>query len=200
MIRAKTVVLSFALSLTACNLAPKYSRPDFSLPSSWRNEPIAGEDLTNTAWWDRFEDPQMGKLIQLALANNNDLQVAVWRVYEYFAQYQSTRSSLFPQITGNGSALKERLPVDSNFLPPGSNTITPDFHMDLALSYEIDFWGTNRNATTAAFQEYLAEIENRRTVVLTLIGSVAEAYIILKQLNLQLETALKLMTTYEGLR
>lgn len=197
MIRRSPIILLFALSFSACNFAPKYSRPDFSMPSSWRSEPLAGEDLSNTSWWDRFEDPEMGRLIALALANNNDLQVAAWRVYEYFAQYQSTRSGLFPQITGNGGALKERLPVDSNFLPQGASPITPDYHMDLALSYEIDFWGSVRNATTAAFQEYLAQVENRRTVVLTLIGSVAEAYILLKQLNLQLETASKIMSSRE---
>ena len=195
--KLKPILLLCTLSFSACNLAPKYSRPDFNMPTSWRTEPLAGQDLTDTSWWDRFEDPQMGELIQLALANNNDLQVAAWRVYEYFAQYQATRSSLFPQITGNGSALKERLPVDSNFLPPTASPITPDYHMDLSLSYEIDFWGANRNATTAAFQEYLAQIENRRTVVITLIGSVAQGYILLKQLNLQLETARKLMSTYE---
>ncbi len=191
----KRVYLSaFALlASTSCNFAPKYSRPDFALPSTWRVEQQTGEDLAESSWWDRFEDPEMGRLIRLALKNNNNLQIAMWRVSEYLAQYQVAKSGLFPQITGNGGAVKERFPVDADFLPPGSSPITPDYHLNLSLSYEMDFWGKVRNQTTAAYAAYLAQIENRRTVVLTLIGSVAESYILLKQLSLQLETATKIM-------
>ena len=178
---------------TGCNFAPKYSRPDFTLPATWRVEEETGEDLANTTWWDQFKDPEMSRLIQLALHNNNDLQIAMWRVSEYLAQYQVAKSSLFPQISGNGGAVKEKFPVDADFLPAGTSPITPDYHLNLSLSYEFDFWGKVRNATTAAYASYLAQVENRRTVVLTLVGSVAESYIYLKQLLLQLDTATKIM-------
>ncbi|MES2198817.1 MAG: efflux transporter outer membrane subunit [Chlamydiota bacterium] len=184
---------ALVLLSTGCNFAPKYSRPDFNLPSTWRVEEKEGEDLANGTWWDRFNDPEMSRLIQLALHNNNDLQIAMWRVSEYLAQYQVAKSSLFPQISGNGGATKERFPVDADFLPPGTSPITPDYHLNLSLSYEFDFWGKVRNATTAAFASYLAQIENRRTVVLTLVGSVAQSYIYLKQLQLQLDAATAIM-------
>ena len=184
---------ALVLLSTGCNFAPKYSRPDVNLPTTWRVEEEAGVDLADTTWWDQFQDPEMGRLIQLALQNNNDLQIAMWRVCEYLSQYQVAKSSLFPQIAGNGGATKERFPVDSNFLPAGTSPITPDYHLNISLSYEFDFWGKVRNATTAAYSSYLAQIENRRTVVLTLVGAVAQAYIYLKQLLLQLDTATKIM-------
>lgn len=188
---------AFFLLSAGCNFAPKYSRPDFTLPTTWRVEEEEGKDLAETTWWDQFEDPEMGRLIRLALENNNDLQIAMWRVSEYLSQYQVAKSALFPQITGNGGAAKERFPIDADFLPLGKSPITPDFHLNLSLSYEFDFWGQVRNQTTAAYASYLAQIENRRTVVLSLIGSVAQAYIYLKQLLLQLDTATRIMKLRE---
>ena len=124
--------------------------------------------------------------MQMALDHNKDLKVAMWRVNEYLAQYQIVRSGLFPQVSANGSALKEQVPIDANFLPITISPITADYHLELSLAYEIDFWGKVRNQTSAAYSEYLAQVENRRTVILTLVGSVAQSYITLRQLDAQL--------------
>ena len=181
------------LTFASCNFAPKYTRPDVSLPSTWRVTSDEYSELVNANWWEELGDPTLTTLIQKALAHNNDLQIAVWRVCQYLAAYQVAKSPLLPQIGLNAAATKERLPVDENFLPPGVSSLTPDYHMFLSLSYELDFWGKNRNIAAASHYEYLAQIENRRTVVLTLIGSVAESYILLRQLDLQLALALQIL-------
>jgi outer membrane protein, multidrug efflux system len=183
--------------LAGCNLAPHYSRPDMALPTTWRTQSDEGSTLANQAWWEALGDPILNGLIQDALSYNNDLQVAIWTVCEYYAQYQVARSGLFPEIDLNAGALKERLPINQNFLPPGLGPVIPDYELNMSLSYELDFWGQIRNTAAAAYSEYLAQIENRRTVVLTLVGSVAQAYIYLRQLDLQLEIARKTLKSRE---
>jgi multidrug efflux system outer membrane protein len=170
-------------------LAPKYARPDQPVPTEWRVEAEEGSEFANNSWWKALGDEALDELIDKALANNRDLQVAIARVLQYFADYEVSRSSLLPQINLNSLAVKEDLPIDEDFLPPGFNKVTPDYRLNLSVSYEIDLWGKLRNTASAAYSEYLGEIQNRRTVVLTLVGSVASAYVSLRQLDAQLEIA-----------
>lgn len=192
----KWLLFSFIL-LSACNLAPKYSASDMALPSNWRVENEGGDTLANLNWWTLFEDEVLNEYIQTALQNNKDLKIAIWRVREYLAQYQVVRSGLFPQVQLNGGAIKERFPVDLDFLPVNTSPITPNFDLDMSLSYEFDFWGKIRNETSASYSQYLAQIENRRTVVLTLVGSVAQAYIYLRQLDSQLKLMKDIMGSFK---
>src|SRR5579872_291973 len=152
-------ILLLLLAIGACNLAPRYDRPNVELPCSWRMESDQSSTLANLRWWESLGDPVLDSLIMTALENNKDLQIAVWRVCEYYAQYQIVRSSLFPQIDLEASALKERFPVDGSFLPVGFNPVTSAYSWDFTLSYEIDFWGEVRNASRAAYAEFLAQVE-----------------------------------------
>ena len=95
--------------LSACNFAPKHSTPDMALPSNWRVDNEGGDTLANSNWWMLLEDEVLNEYIQTALQNNKDLKIAIWRVSEYLAQYQVVRSSLFPQLQLNSSAVRERL-------------------------------------------------------------------------------------------
>ncbi len=178
--------------MTACNLAPKYTATDMTIPHEWRYE-ADEEENPNIAWWKQLGDDVLNEYITLALDHNKDLKVAMWRVNEYLAQYKVIRSKLFPQVKLNAFAIKQKLPSDTDFLPIDLNVITPEYHWDVDLSYEIDFWGRVRNSSFAAYSEYLAQVENRRTVVLTLVGSVAQAYVLLRQLDLQKELAQNIM-------
>lgn len=195
--KVRSVFSLFMLSSFACcNFAPKYDRPDLALPTTWRTETEEKDDIAIGNWWENLGDEVLDGLIVTALKNNKDLQIAIWRVSQYLSQYTVARSGLYPQAAVAGGALKERLPINENFLLPlGVDPIIPDYQLNLSLSYELDFWGSVRNTAAAAQAQYLAQIDNRRTVVLTLIGSVAEAYIYLRQLDLQLEISQNILAT-----
>lgn len=171
-----------------CNFAPRYHRPYMEIPPCWRFENDGGSTCVNTRWWEELGDPILNALIVQALANNKDLKTAIWRVCEFYGRYQIASSELFPQVGSEGSAMKQRYPVAS-FIPLGFDPITPHYQYDFSLSYEIDFWGRVRNMAKSGYQELLAEVENRRTVVLTLVAEVANSYIRLRELDRELEIA-----------
>ncbi len=178
------------LLLSACNFAPQYSRPELDdMPEGWRTLNDDGSTLCNIRWWESLGDPILNNLIETALENNKDLQVAIWRVKEYWGQYEIVRSALFPQINFSGQAFKERLPLNANFTHflPGINPIIQNYQGLFNLSYEFDFWGKIRNQTFAAYSQYIAQIENRKTVVMSLVASVARGYIYLRQLDLEIK-------------
>ncbi|MFC2562447.1 MAG: multidrug transporter, partial [Kingella oralis] len=87
------VALSIALS--ACNLAPKYEKPNVELPSdtfkydAQRNGEQAFQ-AASLGWQDYFADPRLHALIEIALKNNTDLRTANLNVEQVRAQYAIT--------------------------------------------------------------------------------------------------------------
>lgn len=182
----KVVFLGLVALCVGCNLEPRYATPCMEMPCSWRVESDQSTTWANARWWEELGDPVLNALILEALANNNDLKVAVARVCEYLARYQVVSSALWPQIALDGLAVREKIP-SALFLPQGISPITPFYTYEFTLDYEIDLWGKLRSQSHAAYEEALASMENRRTVVLTLVGAVAQGYITLRQLDQELE-------------
>jgi outer membrane protein, multidrug efflux system len=183
----KVSYVMILVGCSSCNLEPPYHTPSMEMPCTWRVESDISSTWANTRWWEELGDPVLDALILQALTNNNDLKVAAARVCQFFAQYQVVASQLWPQIELQGTALKEKIPQKILFAPAGFNPITPFYAYAFTLAYELDFWGKLRSQAHSAYAEALASIEHRKTVVLSLVGTVAEAYVLLRQLDRQLE-------------
>jgi outer membrane protein, multidrug efflux system len=181
------VFFALLVLLTACNLEPRYQRPCMEMPCCWRLESDEGSTTANIRWWEALGDPVLNGLIVTALANNKDLMVAVYRVCEFIARYQIVRSQLFPQIYLDATAVKERIPPAVS--PTEMAKVTPFYTYAFTLSFELDLWSKIRSQTHAAYAQVLESVEDRRTVVLTLVSAVAEAYVELRQLDRELEIA-----------
>jgi multidrug efflux system outer membrane protein len=174
------------LLLSACTVGPNYKRPDVVSPAAWRIGAPEAESISNAAWWEQFDDPVLTKLVHQALLNNQDLAVAAARVDQAYAQFGIVRSAQFPQVDGGASAGRER--GSANAIPPGGFEFN-NYSLGLSAGFEIDIWGRLRRATESARASLLASEEGRRTVVLTLVSSVAAGYIQLRAYDRQLEIA-----------
>jgi multidrug efflux system outer membrane protein len=179
-------IVSLALLAAGCTVGPDYKRPEVVTPTAWRIESAEAVRISNAAWWEQFEDPVLTRLVHQALEGNKDLAVAVARVDQAYAQYGIVRSAQFPQVDAGASAARRR--GSENAIPPGGNAFN-DYAVDLSAGFEIDVWGRLRRATESARASLLASEEGRRTVVLTLVSSVANGYIQLLALDRQLEIA-----------
>jgi multidrug efflux system outer membrane protein len=178
-----TALLSGVLS--GCAVGPHYHRPAVQTPNSFRDladNPQLQQQTASYAdlpWWQVFQDPKLQELIRTALKQNYDLQLATERINAARAQVAITRSSLFPQLSGNAtfSGGKENVIQSKyNFL-----TLTGD------AAFQLDFFGRLRRATEAARAQLLATEDARQTVILTLVSDLASDYFTLLQLDLQLQ-------------
>ena len=167
--------------MTGCTLGPKYKRPAVQVPDTFRASlsPAASESLGDEKWWSVFQDAQLQTLIREALAQNYDVRIAATRVLEAQAALGITRADQFPTITGGVSATNERFP---------RTRVTPEFEsspiqVNLALIWELDFWGKYRRATEAARAELLATEWGQKAVISSLVSSVAAAYFQLLELD-----------------
>ena len=178
----------FALLAGGCMVGPDYVRPPVDAPSAWRLEEKDARDLANTAWWPQFGDPVLDALVDEALRANKDLLIASARVDEYAGRYGLTRAQLFPQA-GFGADARRQRDIGAVVIGAGNSTIFDSYSTVLNASWEIDLWGRIRRETESARTQLMASEEARRGVILSLVGSVAGAYINLRDLDRQLEIA-----------
>ncbi|MEA2723067.1 MAG: outer membrane protein multidrug efflux system [Gemmatimonadales bacterium] len=157
--------------------------PEAAPLDSSAGERVFLTDTTSAlAWFDLLRDPELRKLVEAALRENRDVRVAMATINEFRAQYGVAKGDFFPQITLNaqGGRIKTVLGTLGSFTY-NQVTATAD------LAWELDFWGRIRRSTEAARNDLLAQRENQRAVVLTLVGNVATVYLQLRQLDLALE-------------
>ncbi|PND33690.1 hypothetical protein C1I89_14635 [Achromobacter pulmonis] len=115
-------------------------------------------------------------LVQAALENNRDLRKAVLSIEAARAQYRITRAARLPDVGIYAEGERQRGPADLN--PDGQSGVQSSYQVGVGLNaYEIDLFGRVRSLSEAALREYLATEEAARTVQISLIGEVLEAYI-----------------------
>jgi multidrug efflux system outer membrane protein len=66
-----------------------------------------------------------------------------------------------------------------------------------SLKWEIDLWGRLRRAVESSEGQLFAQEENQRAVILSLVGSVSEAYFSLRSLDLQVDITKRTLKTWE---
>jgi multidrug efflux system outer membrane protein len=173
-------------------MGPDYQRPTVETPPGWRGPEPAAVEAADTAWWEQFGDPRLNQLVVKALQGNTDLMLAAARIQELSAGYEVRRSALWPQAGVVGSVANQRLTEKgATPLPNNAGVQNPATLHNLgpAAAWELDLWGRLRRTSEAAWAELLASQENRRAVVMSLVASVAGAYVNLRSLDKQLDIA-----------
>jgi len=183
--RKPLLVSLLALLAGGCMVGPDYVRPPVDAPAAWRLNEKDIKGLANTAWWEQFGDPVLNDLVATALRENRDLMIATARIDEFAGRYGFVRSGLFPQV-GAGYEVSRQRNIPFGATQPSTYN---SYSAVLNAGWEIDIWGRIRRQTEAANAQLLASEEGRNGVVLSLIGSVAGAYINLRNLDRQLEIA-----------
>ena len=168
-----------AAGVTGCGtMIPEFMRPAAPVPASY---PAAastaapeGQAAADIEWQRYFGDPRLRRLIDTALQHNRDLRVAVLNIEQARAQYQVRRADEWPTV--NAGATGSRQPrVDSS---GSGGSISSTYTAGLSVtSYEFDFFGRVRSLSQAQLAQFAATEEARKTVQISLIASVANAWL-----------------------
>jgi len=178
------------MSLAACAVGPDYEKPEIETPETWRFTDAEASDVINTRWWTQFEDPVLDQLVDEALIANLDVRTAAARVEQFAARLNITRSDFFPQV-GYGVNGNRRRITDNQASGLGIDSISSNYQATINVGWELDVWGRIRRASESARAQLLAAEEARRTVILSLVSSVATSYVGLRSLDRQLEIAIQ---------
>ncbi|AOF96666.1 efflux transporter outer membrane subunit [Sphingobium sp. RAC03] len=171
--------ITLSLALAACDMAPKYVRPQLAVPAASPRGPAYGTDNgaaivpADTAWRDFFTDARLARVIETALANNRDLRIALANVEQARAQYRVQRADLLPGVSAGGTATYQ----DSPFSLAGSGR-TDLYQAQVGISaWEVDLFGRVRNLSKAAQEQYFASVETRNAAQTALIAETATAWL-----------------------
>jgi len=187
----KSLSLSIVvLLLGACAVGPDYEKPEIDTPETWRFSDAEASEVVNTQWWTQFEDPVLDKLVDEALSSNLDVRNAAARVEQFAARLNITRSDFYPQV-GYGVSGDRQSISDNNAASLGIDSISTSYQATINVGWELDVWGRIRRASESARAQLLAAEESRRTVILSLVSSVATSYVGLRRLDRQLEIAIQ---------
>ena len=163
--------MACALVLAGC-LGPRYHHPDIPAPPQWATP--ADESLQQwpeSGWWHGFNSADLDTFIAQAEHTNDDLRAAIARIQEADAQRRIAGAPLLPQVGLQATATRSREPVSGEGFVTGN-----DFNPLATASYELDFWGKNRAAYSAAAASERASRYDRTTVELTVVAGVATTY------------------------
>jgi multidrug efflux system outer membrane protein len=186
----KRVLLGLPL-LAGCQLGPDYARPDLAPPEAWHAD--GGErtaSLAELSWWQLFDAPELVRLIETALAENQDLGLALERVQVARARLGLARADQFPRLDLSAGAA--RIDASETGLPPlpaGADDQSSLYALTATASWELDLFGRLRRASEAELARLRSAEFTHRAVALALVAAVAQAYVELVDLDERLAIA-----------
>ncbi len=195
------VVIILAM-LAGCAVGPNYKPPEAKVPETWDGQnAVTPDSPSKTAttpvelvdWWNAFKDPTLSSLVEMAVRANLDLRLAEARIRQARAARGVAGAPLWPQV--NGTALYPRSQGSSEAGGGGAIATAGGlrnlWQAGLDASWEIDICGGTRRGIEAATADLQAAVEDRRDVLVTLVGDVGNNYITLRGLQQQVEIARK---------
>ncbi len=181
---------------TACQTPALITRTENrTVPASYNTS----QDSTNTAkvrWNDFFTDPNLNDLIDLALKNNQELNITLQEIEMSRNEIKARQGEYLPFVTIGGGAGIEKTPRYTRLGALEATTDIkpekempdplPDFQVGAVARWEVDIWHKLRNAKKAAVSRYLASVEGRNFMATNLIAEIANSYYELLALDSQL--------------
>ncbi len=176
--------------LGSCTLGPDFETPATTAGGlKWKEGAATPAARLPDDWWRLFNDAELNRLVNRALAANQDLAAAKSRVDTSRALVGVDRAKLFPKLDLMGDAGIRRASSDALLgnLPPGANVDLESQHYrsTFDLAYEPDLWGRNKRlieASSAEAAEAEALFDSQRLGIAT---EVARQYFLLRGLDAQ---------------
>ncbi|MBC3301215.1 efflux transporter outer membrane subunit [Pseudomonas sp. SWRI18] len=129
----------------------------------------------STDWWKSLGDPQLDGLIQEALHNSPDMQVASARAHQAEAAAYAANAERMPTLDASAGVSRSRLARDQDPRGEGDAYSTVR-NIGASFNYNFDLWGGQRAAWEAALGEARAAQVDQQAARLTLAANVAKAY------------------------
>ncbi len=161
-----------ATALAGCSLGPRPAAPVPVAPAAAWNGQEDAAGWPSTDWWKAFGSPELDGLIADAVAQNDDLAAAQAGVIQADAQARIAGAALLPTIGAAPVAEATRSITTNDGLTRQYGTLNGV----VAVSYQLDFWGRNRDARLSARESAQAAAYDVAVTRITIVTSVVSTY------------------------
>ena len=164
-------------SSAGCLLTKDLPDPALDIPPGYKAGRLSDPNAPPTLdWWRGFRSPELTTLMEEAQTVNLDVAAATARFIQADAQARIAGAPLLPSLSGTGQETYSRTSGSSSSGLTNGGREVVNYQSSLSASYELDFWGKNRDAAQAAEETAVANRFDRDVVALTTLTSVANAY------------------------
>ncbi|MDR7371307.1 TolC family protein [Flavobacterium aquidurense] len=201
-----SAALGLCLAVVGCK-APAAETATTSAPVPESFGAAKAQDTTNTStvkWNDFFKDQNLVDLIDVALKNNQELNMTLQEIEIAKNDVRVRKGLLLPSVGIRAGAGVEKVGRYTSQgagdatteIKPGVETPDPlgDFTIAAYANWEVDIWKKLRNSKKAAVNRYLATVEGKNFVVTNLIAEIADSYYELLALDSQLDIVKQTIT------
>lgn len=184
------------LALASCAPAIVQKNENAAVPASY----ATATDTINSGkvkWKDFFADPHLNSLIDLALVNNQELNITLQEIQIAKNEIRARKGEYLPFVGLNAGAGLDKVSRYTSRgaseaiseIKPGKEIPEPlqDYKIGAYATWEADIWGKLHNAKKAAVKRYLSTVEGKNFVVTNLVAEIANSYYELLALDSQLD-------------
>jgi len=188
-------VTFLAFTGIGCSVSKDTSLPNVA-PETFRNFTSKDSSSIGTISLKNFiNDVTVQGLIDTALVNNYDMQIALKNIEAAEIVYKKSKLGNLPELNLQIAASSSR-PSDNSLNGLTLKQFTgkthiEDYNASLDVFWEADIWGKIRNQKAGALASFLQTEEARKAVQTRLVTNVAQGYYNLLMLDAQLEIAQK---------
>ena len=188
-----TGVVLFFILIQSCRVGKPYQQPEVPLMPKYGSITPSDSSVAAISWQQFFKDPVLTGLIDAALRNSYDLQLAVKRIEEAQAYVKQARMNYVPSVDVAATATTTN-PSNNSLNGKSLNVFLgknhlEDYTLSPTVSWDVFAWGKIHYQKDVALANYLQAYEGRRAVQTSLVADVATGYYNLLMLDKQLSIA-----------
>lgn len=176
-------------SVQSCKIGEDYVREEQDAALTYRQDFPKDSAISNILWWKLFKDPVLVDLIDTALVNNKNIQIAIARIEESQLQFEISKAPFYPSI---GYGL-----IGSSGINSSTNSFSNSLAPGVSVSYTVDLWQKIKTLNKIALQGYFATEMAYKSLNISIITAVANAYITLRDIDNRLIIAEKTAKNFQ---
>ncbi|CAG9186130.1 efflux transporter outer membrane subunit [Cupriavidus pinatubonensis] len=198
-----------AAVVAGCAVGPDYHAPDVPLSERYLGQPqVEQRRAASTAelvnWWEGFGDPQLTRLVSVALDQNLDLAQATARVAQARAGLGAATAALLPSAGVSAQAARSYQSIETPLgrlqsATQGFDRYGNSYEANLGASWELDVFGGLRRGREAALADYRASEAGAMATRLAVAAQTADLYITIRGLQARLAIATRQAETQQKL-
>jgi len=181
----KIIILFSVVCLSACKIPALVSKQENKTVPAYYNAAQDSTIIASIKWHQYFTDPFLNAIIDSALKNNQELNIALREIEIDKNEIQARKGEYLPFVNIAGVAGIDKTgkytwdglaEEDLKANPEKSPKYIGDFRAGVYATWELDVWKKLRNAKKSATLKYFASIEGRNFIVTNLIAEISNAY------------------------
>lgn len=144
-------IIIVMLALSGCAIwGPDYEKPKIDIPKRWSSTDlrakISGEKISELAWWNKYHDPLLPRLVDKALERNNTIQSAIGTIYKTKAILQQIQMNWVPTVNAGAGYVSNEYQIDN---VTSSSLPFPAFTAGFIPNYSLNILQQLRNQEQA---------------------------------------------------